>query len=79
MGQKESIIIGGGALMDHPKLKRYTTGTGKGYPLSEETKAQIYQLYFEDVYGMRAIAHRLGICHSTVRRHVKRMREEEGL
>tara|TARA_R100001086_G_scaffold249697_1_gene190416 strand:+ start:1195 stop:1392 length:198 start_codon:yes stop_codon:yes gene_type:complete len=61
----------------NPRLKRYTTGTGKGYPLNEEIKKEIYHMYFNGPYGMRAIAHKLGICKSTVRRHVKRMQEEQ--
>lgn len=59
----------------NPRLKRYTKGTGKGYPLSEETKRQIYEMYFEGPYGMRSIAHHLGIGFSTVRRHVHRIRD----
>tara|TARA_R100001132_G_scaffold22982_1_gene21293 strand:+ start:312 stop:503 length:192 start_codon:yes stop_codon:yes gene_type:complete len=51
-------------------------GKGRGYKLSDEQRQQIYELYFNGPYGMRGIAYRLGICKSTVRRHVKRMQEE---
>tara|TARA_B100000029_G_scaffold254412_1_gene251225 strand:- start:8139 stop:8327 length:189 start_codon:yes stop_codon:yes gene_type:complete len=60
----------------NPRLKRYTTGTGKGYPLTEEIKKEIYQMYSRGM-GMRAIGHKLGISWTTVQRHVKRMQEEQ--
>tara|TARA_R100001244_G_scaffold111004_1_gene82051 strand:+ start:6038 stop:6229 length:192 start_codon:yes stop_codon:yes gene_type:complete len=51
-------------------------GKGRGYKLSDEQHQQIYELYFNGPYGMRGIAHRLGINKSTVRRHVQQIREE---
>jgi len=51
-------------------------GKGRGYRLSDEQHQQIYELYFNGPYGMRGIAHRLGINKSTVRRHVQQIREE---
>tara|TARA_R110002020_G_scaffold27495_1_gene88624 strand:- start:371 stop:571 length:201 start_codon:yes stop_codon:yes gene_type:complete len=53
-------------------------GVGKGHVLSEEMKEEIYQMYYGPgpKYGMRSIAHHLGIGFSTVRRHVYRMRDE---
>ena len=51
-------------------------GNGKGYRLSEEKKQQIHEMYFNGPYGMRAIAHKLDISLSAVRRNVHKMKEE---
>lgn len=61
--------------MDKRKIR--PVGVGKGFKLSEEVRNQIYELYFNGPYGMRGVAHKLGINKSTVRRHVRQMREEQ--
>ncbi len=52
-------------------------GTGRGYRLSDEMKQEIYELYFNGPYGLRGIAHKLGIHMSTVRTHVNKFKEME--
>ena len=58
------------------KRKVRPVGTGKGYKLSEDIRNQIYEMYFNGPYGHGAIAYKLNIDRSTVRRHVKQLREE---
>tara|TARA_R100001086_G_scaffold231817_1_gene152707 strand:+ start:364 stop:597 length:234 start_codon:yes stop_codon:yes gene_type:complete len=62
-------------IMDKRKIR--PVGVGKGYKLSDEVRNQIYEMYFNGPYGMRSIAHKLELNKSTVRRHVKQMREEQ--
>jgi len=50
-------------------------GVGKGHRLSEEMKQEIYDLYFNDIYQIAGVAKKLGIHRTTVRRHVKEMKE----
>ena len=51
-------------------------GKGKGYRLPDETVRQIHEMYFNGPYGMRGVAHNLGISLSAVRRNIKKMRED---
>jgi len=51
-------------------------GKGKGYRLPDETIEQIHDMYFNGPYGMRGIAHNLGISLSAVRRNIQQMRKE---
>ena len=51
-------------------------GKGKGYRLPDETIEQIQDMYFNGPYGMRGIAHNLGISLSAVRRNIQQMRKE---
>ena len=59
------------------KRKIRPVGVGRGYKLSDEVRNEIYELYFNGPYGMRGIAHKLGINKTTVRRHVRQMRDEQ--
>ncbi len=61
--------------MDKRKIR--PVGKGRGYKLSEDIRNQIYEMYFNGPYGHKAIANRLDIDRSTVRRHVHQMREEQ--
>jgi DNA-binding transcriptional regulator LsrR (DeoR family) len=54
-----------------------TTGTGRGHPLSDTTKQQIHDMYFNGAYGMRGIAHNLGISLSAVRSNIYQMKENK--
>tara|TARA_R110000787_G_scaffold46566_1_gene112954 strand:- start:530 stop:757 length:228 start_codon:yes stop_codon:yes gene_type:complete len=52
-------------------------GTGRGYRLSDEKKQQIYDMYFNESYGMRVIAHNLGISLSAVRSNIYKFKDLE--